>query len=59
MSNLVVNWATYEAAKYACLNWHYSGTVPVGKLVKVGAWEDGKFIGVVIFSCGVRPDRAY
>ncbi|GHU70094.1 hypothetical protein FACS1894184_15080 [Clostridia bacterium] len=54
MSSLAVNWATYEATKYACLNWHYSGTVPVGKLVKIGAWEDGKYIGVVIFSYGAN-----
>ncbi|WP_230857943.1 Mom family adenine methylcarbamoylation protein [Yersinia intermedia] len=26
----------------------------MGKLVKVGAWEDGKFIGVVIFSRGAN-----
>ena len=54
MSNLVVNWATYEAAKHACVNWHYSGTVPVGKLVKIGCWEDGQFIGVIIFPYGAN-----
>jgi hypothetical protein len=26
--------------------------LPVGRLVKVGAWEDGRFVGVVIFSRG-------
>lgn len=51
---LRVDWATYKAAEYACKHWHYSGSVPVGKLVKVGAWEDGKFIGVVIFSRGAN-----
>jgi hypothetical protein len=29
--------------------------LPVGKLVKVGAWENGKFIGVVIFGRGAAP----
>ena len=29
--------------------------MPIGKLVKVGAWEDEKFIGVVIFSRGANP----
>ena len=52
--NLKINWATYESAKYACLNWHYSGVIPVGKLVKIGAWEDGKFIGVVLFGRGAN-----
>lgn len=52
---LKIDWATHDAAKYACVNWHYSGCLPVGKLVKVGAWEDGKFIGVVLFSRGASP----
>jgi len=51
-SVLKLDWATYEAAKYACENWHYSECMPVGKMVKVGVWEDGTFIGVVIFSRG-------
>ena len=53
--DLRVDWATHEAAKYACENWHYSGCLPAGKLVKVGAWENGKFIGVVIFGRGASP----
>ena len=52
--NLKIDWASYEASKYACENWHYSGVIPVGKLVKVGAWENGKFIGVVLFGRGAN-----
>lgn len=55
-SSLKIDWATHEAAKYACLNWHYSKSIPAGKLVKVGAWENGKFIGVVIFARGATPN---
>ena len=55
---LKIDWATHEAAKYACENWHYSKCIPVGKLVKVGAWENGKFIGVVIFSRGANRNMA-
>lgn len=51
---LKIDWATHEAAKYACENWHYSKCLPVGKLVKVGAWEDNKFIGVVLFGRGAN-----
>lgn len=51
---LKIDWATHEAANYACKNWHYSKTLPVGKLVKVGAWENGKFIGVVLFGRGAN-----
>lgn len=49
---LKIDWATHEAAKYACETWHYTKSVPVGKMVKLGVWEDGAFIGVVLYSCG-------
>ena len=51
---LKIDWATHEAAKFACENWHYSKTLPVGKLVKIGAWENAKFIGAVIFAWGAN-----
>ncbi|AWX56894.1 protein Mom [Brevibacillus brevis] len=54
MTDLKVDWATHEAAKFACENFHYSKSLPAGKSVKIGAWEDGKFIGVVIFSRGAN-----
>lgn len=53
---LHIDWASHEAAKYACENWHYSRCLPAGKLVKVGAWENGKFIGVVLFGRGATPN---
>lgn len=49
---LKVDWATHSAARYACEKWHYTGKIPVNKLVKIGAWEDGQFVGVVIFGVG-------
>jgi hypothetical protein len=55
-ADLRIDWATHEAAKYACVNWHYSGCLPAGKLVKVGAWENDKFIGVVLFGRGATPN---
>lgn len=51
---LKIDWATHEAAKFACENWHYSQVIPVGKLVKIGAWENNKFIGVVVFGRGAN-----
>lgn len=54
-ADLRIDWASHAAAKYACENWHYSGSVPVPPLVKIGAWEDGRFIGVVVFSRGATP----
>jgi hypothetical protein len=55
-ADLRIDWATHAAAKYACENWHYSKCLPVGKLVKVGAWENGKFVGVVLFGRGATPN---
>jgi hypothetical protein len=49
---LTVDWASHAAARYACRRWHYSGTLPAGPLVRLGAWEAGRFIGVVVFSRG-------
>lgn len=53
---LKIDWATHEAAKYACEKWHYSKCLPVGALIKIGVWEDNIFIGVVIFSRGASPN---
>jgi len=50
--SLVVDWATHKAATHAVMNWHYSRKMPKAKLVRVGAWEDRRFIGVVLFGSG-------
>lgn len=52
--DLRVDWCSHEAAKYAVEHWHYSECLPAGKLVKVGAWEDGVFVGCVIFGRGAN-----
>lgn len=53
---LKIDWATAAAAKFACLNWHYSRCVPVFKCVRVGVWENDLFIGVVLFGQGATPE---
>lgn len=55
-STLKIDWATHEAAKFACENWHYSKCLPASKILKIGAWEDGKFIGVILYSRGASPN---
>lgn len=53
--DLKIDWCSYEAAKYACLHWHYAKCVPGNKkMIKVGAWENGTYIGCVIFSRGAN-----
>lgn len=49
---LKIDWATHEAAKYACENWHYSKCIPKSKLVKIGVWENQKFIGAIVYGYG-------
>lgn len=51
---LKLDWATYKAAKYACENYHYAGVIPAGKLIKVGVWENGKYIGCIIYGKGAN-----
>jgi hypothetical protein len=49
---LKLDFCSYEAAKWSCLNLHHSKKVPRGKLVKIGVWEDNKFIGCIIYGLG-------
>lgn len=56
MSDLICDWCSYQAALHACKRWHYSKSMPVGKLVKIGFWENEKFIGCVIFGRGANPN---
>jgi len=51
---LWLDWCSYEAAKYAVEHWHYSGTMPPGPWLTVGAWEDGDFIGAIVFARGAN-----
>lgn len=53
--DLKLDWCSFEAAKFAVERWHYSRCMPSGKMVKIGVWESGKFIGVVLYSCGASP----
>ncbi|MGH9256750.1 MAG: protein Mom [Vicinamibacterales bacterium] len=51
---LRLDWASHEAARFACKAWHYSRAMPTPPLVCIGCWEDGRFVGVVIFSRGAN-----
>jgi hypothetical protein len=51
-TDLKLDWATHEAAKYAVMHWHYSKRMPMPPLLKIGIWEDGVFVGVVLFGRG-------
>lgn len=46
---------SHDAARYAVMHWHYSRVMPAGKLVKVGLWEETRFMGAVVFGRGAAP----
>jgi hypothetical protein len=55
---LRLDFCSYPAAQYACRHWHYSRKIPVGKLVKIGVWEDEKFIGAIVFGDGLLGPKS-
>ena len=50
--SLRLDWCSHEAARYACQHWYSRPEMPVGKLAKIGVWDDGQFVGALIFGCG-------
>lgn len=52
---LTVAPCSHDAARYAVMHWHYSRAMPNGKLVKVGVWEETRFVGAVVFGWGAAP----
>jgi hypothetical protein len=53
-NDLLVDWCSHEAAKYAIEHWHYSKRMPKSKLVCLGVWEEGMFIGAIIFGASAN-----
>ena len=53
--SLHLDWCSHAAAKYSVENWHYSKTLQPAKTVKVGVWEEGQFVGCVLFTPGSGP----
>lgn len=53
---LRLDWCSHDAARYAVEHWHYSRALPGADIVKCGAWENGRFIGCVLFSRGATPE---
>lgn len=49
---LRLDWCDVKAATFAVKNWHYSKAMPSGKALRIGVWEDGKFLGCVLFGRG-------
>src|SRR3990167_2144156 len=52
--NLTLDFCNYKTTKYAVENYHYSKRLPGGKLFYLGVWEDGNFIGSIVFGKSVN-----
>lgn len=52
---LQVAFCSLDAAKYACLHWHYARRFPTHKKVAIGVWEGGEFKGAIMFGHGATP----
>lgn len=55
---LHLDFCSHEAAKHAVLRWHYSRRMPKSKLVRIGVWEDGRFVGAIIYGLGANRHLA-
>jgi hypothetical protein len=54
--SLRLDFCPREAATWATAAHHYSGSPPAGRLVCVGAWEAGAFVGAVLFGRGASSE---
>ena len=54
--DLKLDWCTHKAASFACKHWHYTKRMPVNKTIKIGVWEDNKFIGCVVYGTSVSSN---
>ena len=52
--DLKLDWCSHDAAKFAVEHWHYSRTLPMPPLVRIGVWERGAFIGAILFARGAN-----
>ena len=54
MKALHLDFCSHEAAKHAVLRWHYSHAMPAAKLVRIGVWENRRFVGVILYGSGAN-----
>ena len=55
-ADLLIDWCGHDAVAYACKQWHYSRSIPPPPHNRIGVWEGGQFIGVVLFARGANKN---
>ena len=58
MTDLRLDWCSHDAARHGVGRWHYSRKMPASKLVRIGVWEAGRFVGVVLYGVGANRHLA-
>ena len=58
MGDLRLDFCSHRAARHAVLRWHYSRKMPSAKLVRIGVWERGRFVGAILYGCGANRHLA-
>ena len=53
-----LGFCSHDAAKHAVLRWHYSRQMPAAKLVRIGVWEKGRFVGAILYGSGANRHLA-
>ncbi len=56
--SLRLDFCSRDAALWSVKAHHYSRSLPAGRLVCIGAWEDGAFIGCLVFGRGASSEIA-
>lgn len=54
MGDLRLDYCDNKAARHAVMRWHYSRAMPAFKLVRVGVWEAGRFVGAILYGVGAN-----
>ena len=50
-----IDWCSSAMARQACGRWHYSRSSASGRRFRLGVWEEGRFVGALVFGDGAAP----
>ena len=54
MVDLNMAFCSNGATDHSVQRWHYSRKMPAAKLVRIGVWEGGRFVGVILYGSGAN-----
>lgn len=54
MTSFCLDFCSHKAARHAVMRWHYSRAMPAFKLVRIGVWEEGRFVGAILYGVGAN-----